>query len=201
MNVFLWNACARNGHIEATLNHPFPAQVATGAAARAAARVAVAMNDDAVAAARRRRLACNFNTDCCPVGHYSSTGRYTGTACDDGCDTWSWFSYSSCDESCDTCSGCSSCSPGTYAAGSCYTSCPACPAGQYQPYSGQTSCYNCAAGTYAGQEQGDSTSPQRGCSRSESREESMARFEFAPRDDRSSKNEPNRVENDRDRRL
>ena len=27
MNVFLWNARARNGQIEATLNHPFPAQV------------------------------------------------------------------------------------------------------------------------------------------------------------------------------
>ena len=27
MNVFLWNARARNGHVEATLNHPFPAQV------------------------------------------------------------------------------------------------------------------------------------------------------------------------------
>ena len=28
MNVFLWNARARNGHVEATSNHPFPAQVA-----------------------------------------------------------------------------------------------------------------------------------------------------------------------------
>ena len=28
MNVFLWNALARNGHVEATLNHPFPAQAA-----------------------------------------------------------------------------------------------------------------------------------------------------------------------------
>ena len=27
MNVFLWNARARNTHVEATLNHPFPAQV------------------------------------------------------------------------------------------------------------------------------------------------------------------------------
>ena len=27
MNVFFWNARARNGHVEATLNHPFPAQV------------------------------------------------------------------------------------------------------------------------------------------------------------------------------
>ena len=27
MNVFLRNARARNGHVEATLNHPFPAQV------------------------------------------------------------------------------------------------------------------------------------------------------------------------------
>ena len=26
MNVFLWNARARNGHVEATLNLPFPAQ-------------------------------------------------------------------------------------------------------------------------------------------------------------------------------
>ena len=29
MNVFLWNARARNGDVEATLNHPFPAQVFT----------------------------------------------------------------------------------------------------------------------------------------------------------------------------
>merc|ERR1711965_1086133 len=29
VNVFLWNARARNGHVEATLNHPFPAQAAT----------------------------------------------------------------------------------------------------------------------------------------------------------------------------
>ena len=28
MNVFLWNVRARNGHVEATLNHPFPAQAA-----------------------------------------------------------------------------------------------------------------------------------------------------------------------------
>ena len=27
MNVFLRKARARNGHVEATLNHPFPAQV------------------------------------------------------------------------------------------------------------------------------------------------------------------------------
>ena len=27
MDVFLWNARARNTHVEATLNHPFPAQV------------------------------------------------------------------------------------------------------------------------------------------------------------------------------
>ena len=27
MNVFLWNARARNGHVEATLHHPCPAQV------------------------------------------------------------------------------------------------------------------------------------------------------------------------------
>ena len=31
MNVFLWNARARNGHVEATLNHPFPAQALTAA--------------------------------------------------------------------------------------------------------------------------------------------------------------------------
>ena len=30
MNVFLWNARARNIHVEATLNHPFPAQVPRG---------------------------------------------------------------------------------------------------------------------------------------------------------------------------
>ena len=30
MNVFLRNARARNGHVEATLNHPFPAQVDCG---------------------------------------------------------------------------------------------------------------------------------------------------------------------------
>ena len=30
MNVFLWNARARNIHVEATLNHPFPAQVGYG---------------------------------------------------------------------------------------------------------------------------------------------------------------------------
>ena len=52
-----------------------------------------------------------------------------------------------------------------------------------------------------GQEKGDSTSLQRGCSRSDFREESMARFEFAPRDDRSSKNEPKRAESDRDTRF
>ena len=27
MNVFLWNVRARNSHVEATLNHPFAAQV------------------------------------------------------------------------------------------------------------------------------------------------------------------------------
>ena len=31
MNVYLWNARARNGHVEATLNHPFPAQAAADA--------------------------------------------------------------------------------------------------------------------------------------------------------------------------
>ena len=42
MNVFLWNARARNGHVEATLNHPFPAQaldlglLMAGASARGA---------------------------------------------------------------------------------------------------------------------------------------------------------------------
>ena len=34
MNVFLWNERARNGHVEATLNHPFPAQVAEYEATR-----------------------------------------------------------------------------------------------------------------------------------------------------------------------
>ena len=52
-----------------------------------------------------------------------------------------------------------------------------------------------------GQEKGDSTSLQRGRSRSDSQEESIHAFKFVPRDDRSSKNEPNRVENDRDRRF
>ena len=44
MNVFLWNARARNGHVEATLNHPFPAQdlVAASADADAAAVAAAA---------------------------------------------------------------------------------------------------------------------------------------------------------------
>ena len=38
MNVFLWNARARNGHVEATLNHPFPAQVAHAALGISVAR-------------------------------------------------------------------------------------------------------------------------------------------------------------------
>ena len=54
---------------------------------------------------------------------------------------------------------------------------------------------------WPGQHMGDSTSLRRGCSRSDAREASMARFEFAPRDARSSKNEPKRVENDRDTRF
>ena len=45
---------------------------------------------------------------------------------------------------------------------------------------------------FSGQETGHSTSLRRGCSRRDSQEESMARFEFAPRDDRSSKNETHR---------
>ena len=49
-----------------------------------------------------------------------------------------------------------------------------------------------------GKETGDSTSLQRECSRSNAREERMARSGFAPRDDRSSKHEPRRVEHDRD---
>ena len=52
-----------------------------------------------------------------------------------------------------------------------------------------------------GQEEGDPTSLQRGCLRSKAREKSMARFEFAPGDDRSSKNEPSRVESNRDTRF
>ena len=37
MNVFLWNARARNGHLEATLNHPFPAQASPTAPGKIAA--------------------------------------------------------------------------------------------------------------------------------------------------------------------
>ena len=40
MNVFLRNARARNGHVEATLNHPFPAQVAAVLGAATLAGVA-----------------------------------------------------------------------------------------------------------------------------------------------------------------
>ena len=40
MNVLIWNARARNGHVEATLNHPFPAQVELQS--KAAMRVAAA---------------------------------------------------------------------------------------------------------------------------------------------------------------
>ena len=39
MNVFLGNARARNGHVEATLNHPFPAQALVLLAAPFAATV------------------------------------------------------------------------------------------------------------------------------------------------------------------
>ena len=53
----------------------------------------------------------------------------------------------------------------------------------------------------SGREMRDSTSLQRGRSRSHSREDSMARLGFAPRDDRLSKTEPNRVETDRDTRF
>ena len=49
MNVFLWNARARNGHVEAALNHPFPAQVASDALARGVdlPNVALVVNYDA----------------------------------------------------------------------------------------------------------------------------------------------------------
>ena len=62
-------------------------------------------------------------------------------------------------------------------------------------------CLNTESTPFAGQDAGDSTSLQRGWSRSNAREERMARFGFAPRDDRSSRNEPHRVENDRDGRF
>ena len=52
-----------------------------------------------------------------------------------------------------------------------------------------------------GQESGDSMSLQCGCSRSNARGKKHPRFGPAPRDDRSSKNKPNRVENDRERRF
>ena len=53
----------------------------------------------------------------------------------------------------------------------------------------------------AGQEQGDQTSLQRVFFSKQRPKETHPRFEFAPRDDRSSKNEPNRVEIDRDTRF
>ena len=37
MNVFLWNARPRNTHVEATLNHPFPAQASPTAPGKIAA--------------------------------------------------------------------------------------------------------------------------------------------------------------------
>ena len=52
MNVFHWNARARNTHVEATLNHPFPAQVAaanglvSAEGLRAALRIAVKQDRD-----------------------------------------------------------------------------------------------------------------------------------------------------------
>ena len=52
-----------------------------------------------------------------------------------------------------------------------------------------------------GQEKGDSTSLQRGFFSKRFPRRKHPRFEFAPRDDRSSKHEPNRVENDRDARF
>ena len=53
----------------------------------------------------------------------------------------------------------------------------------------------------AGQEKGDETSLQRGVFSKRFPKGKHPRFEFAPRDDRSSENEPNRVENDRDTSL
>ena len=53
----------------------------------------------------------------------------------------------------------------------------------------------------AARDAGDSTPLRRGSSRSDAREESMARLGVAPRDDRSSKIEPKRVDTDRDRRF
>ena len=53
----------------------------------------------------------------------------------------------------------------------------------------------------AGQEKGDSTSLQRECSARARFGNQHPRFESAPRDDRSSKNQPKRAENDRDRSL
>ena len=47
-----------------------------------------------------------------------------------------------------------------------------------------------SARSKAGQETGDSTSLQRGCFMEQFSKEKHPRFEFAPRDDRSSKNEP-----------
>ena len=83
----------------------------------------------------------------------------------------------------------------------------AAPEGYFSPEF-QTCLVRCATGAFcprsarssAGRETGDSTSLQRGCPRSDSREERHPGFAFAPRDDRSSKKEPNRVETDRDAR-
>ena len=51
-----------------------------------------------------------------------------------------------------------------------------------------------------GQQKGDSMSLQRDCS-ARAFQKQHPRFESAPRDDRSSKNQPKRAENDRDRSL
>ena len=58
-----------------------------------------------------------------------------------------------------------------------------------------------AAPPDAGQQKGDSTSLQRECSARARSGKKHPRFESAPRDDRSSKNQPKRVENGRDRSL
>ena len=52
-----------------------------------------------------------------------------------------------------------------------------------------------------GQDKGDSTSLQRECSARARSGKKHPRFESAPRDDRSSKNQPKRVENGRDMSL
>ena len=56
------------------------------------------------------------------------------------------------------------------------------------------------AASLSGQDKGDSTSLQRECSARAFRKQ-HPRVESAPRDDRSSKNQPKRAENDRDRSL